>query len=135
MKNVRISVLILLSLTVIIGLFTLASCQSTQATTASGNETSVSNPAGSSEASVLIQNSTFVPSSITVSVGTKVTWTNKDRMAHSVKSGVRGTSDAGKLFYGPNIDTGATFSYTFTKAGTYPYFCDIHIDFGEVIVK
>jgi plastocyanin len=134
MKKVRISVLILLSLTVIIGLFTLASCQSTQTTAASANETSESIAPGS-EASVLIQNSTFVPSSITVSVGTKVTWTNKDRMAVSVKSGERGTSDAGKLFYAPNIETGATFSYTFTKAGTYPYFEDIHIFYGEVIVK
>jgi plastocyanin len=134
MKNIRVSALILLGLVIITGLLTLTSCQGTQTTATSANGTSVSIAPGS-EASVLIQNSTFVPGSIIVSVGTKVTWTNKDRMAVSVKSGIRGTSDAGKLFYAPNIETDASFSYTFTKAGTYPYFEDIHIFTGEVIVK
>lgn len=72
--------------------------------------------------SVTIQNFAFTPSSITVKVGTTVTWTNKMNVSHTV------TSDDG-VTGGPNsqlIEGGKTYSFTFAKAGTYTYHCSIH---------
>lgn len=78
---------------------------------------------------VAIQNFAFSPETITVKVGTKVTWTNKDSAGHTVTGD---TSD------GPASDTlaqGASYSFTFSKAGTFTYACSIHPDMkGTVIV-
>lgn len=63
-----------------------------------------------------------------VKVGDTVTWMNADRQAHTATSD-DGTFDSGSLF--PN----GTFSFTFKKAGTYPYACTIHPTIrGKVIV-
>ncbi|MDO8491761.1 MAG: cupredoxin family copper-binding protein, partial [Dehalococcoidia bacterium] len=61
----------------------------------------------------------FSPASISVPVGTTVTWTNKDSVAHTV------TSDSG-VFNSGNLSTNKTFSYTFATAGTFPYHCSLH---------
>src|SRR5690349_10546445 len=68
---------------------------------------------------ITISNFTFDPENIKVHVGTKVTWTNKDDTAHRVMiKDLKVKSEA--------LDTGDSFSYTFDKAGTYPYFCTMH---------
>lgn len=72
-------------------------------------------------AEVKIDNFSFGPAELTVSVGTTVTWTNRDDIPHTVTS-----SDDPKLFKSKVLDTDEKFSFTFTKAGTYPYFCSIH---------
>ncbi|HVU68608.1 MAG TPA: cupredoxin family copper-binding protein [Ktedonobacteraceae bacterium] len=69
--------------------------------------------------SVAIASLAFSPTSLTVKVGTKVTWTNNDTVAHTV------TSDQGAFDSG-TLAVGQSFSFTFTKAGTYHYHCDIH---------
>jgi plastocyanin len=80
-------------------------------------------------AEVKIDNFSFGPNALTVSVGTKVTWTNRDDIPHTVVSN-------DKVFKSPVLDTDEKFSYTFTKAGTYPYFCSIHPKMtGKVIVQ
>jgi plastocyanin len=68
---------------------------------------------------VAIQGFAFSPASITVKVGTTVTWTNRDTDAHTV------TANPGP-FKSKTLDTGDTFSYTFTKAGSFDYLCTIH---------
>ncbi len=72
------------------------------------------------EARITIQSFAFTPQSVTVSKGTKVTWSNNDSVAHTVvgDSGTPGTSGS--------IAPGATYSYTFTQAGTFTYHCGIH---------
>ena len=78
---------------------------------------------------VWIQGMAFVPSSITVSAGTTITWTNKDGMTHTV------TSDAA-LFDSGNIGSGKAYSHNFATAGTYKYHCSIHPTMlGKVIVN
>jgi plastocyanin len=78
---------------------------------------------------VWMQNTAFTPSSITVTVNTTLTWTNKDGMAHTV------TSTTG-LFDSGNINAGGTYSHQFTTAGTFPYRCTIHSGMtGTVIVQ
>jgi len=68
--------------------------------------------------SVTIDNFTFVPAEMTVKVGTTVTWTNHDDIPHAVVS-------AGK-FRSKTLDTDNSFSFTFTAAGDYKYFCSLH---------
>jgi plastocyanin len=67
---------------------------------------------------VMIDNFTFEPAQLTVKVGTTVTWTNRDDIPHTVVS-------AGK-FRSKTMDTDGTFSFTFTAAGDYKYFCSLH---------
>lgn len=79
---------------------------------------------------VSIDNFTFAPASLAVTVGTTVTWTNRDDIPHTVVS----TDDA-KTFKSKVLDTDESFSFTFTKAGTIPYFCSIHPKMtGTVVV-
>jgi plastocyanin len=78
---------------------------------------------------VWIQGMAFTPSSITVTAGTTITWTNKDAITHTV------TSDTG-VFDSGNISSGSSFSYTFSTAGTYQYHCKIHASMtGSVVVN
>jgi plastocyanin len=61
----------------------------------------------------------FTPATLTIPVGTTVTWTNKDDTPHTVSSTT-------KVFASGGLDQGGTFAYTFTTPGTYPYFCKLH---------
>jgi len=70
---------------------------------------------------VKIDNFSFGPATLTVAVGTTVTWTNRDDIPHTVVS-----TDDTKTFKSRVLDTDEKFSFTFSKAGTYPYFCSIH---------
>lgn len=66
---------------------------------------------------------TFSPASLTIKVGTTVIWKNSTQTPHTV------TSDDGTTFNSGDstpIAPGATFSFTFTKAGTFAYQCDFH---------
>jgi plastocyanin len=79
-------------------------------------------------ATVVIQNFAFTPQTLTVKVGAKVTWTNADSTAHTVTSanGMSTSAAATGLFDSGTIGQGGSFSFTFTKAGTYFYECTIH---------
>lgn len=81
------------------------------------------------------QNTTFNPASMTVSSGTQVKWVNKDSFAHTVTSGTVGSPD-GKFDSG-NMGGGASFTFTFSTAGTYKYYCRIHGSMmtGTIIVQ
>ena len=80
---------------------------------------------------VKIDNFSFGPASLTVAAGTTVVWTNRDDIPHTVVS----TDDA-KTFKSKVLDTDEKFSFTFSKGGTYPYFCSIHPKMtGKVIVQ
>jgi len=70
------------------------------------------------EIKVTIDNFTFSPAELKVKVGDTVTWTNHDDIPHTVVS-------AGK-FRSKTMDTDNTFTFTFTSAGDYKYFCSLH---------
>ncbi|HEV8654005.1 MAG TPA: plastocyanin/azurin family copper-binding protein [Candidatus Limnocylindria bacterium] len=61
----------------------------------------------------------YDPSSITVKVGTTVTWINRGQQTHDVNA-------YDKSFASGNLLPGGTFAYTFTKPGTYRYYCIPH---------
>ena len=73
-----------------------------------------------SDHKITIQATQFSPSSLTMLMGTKVTWTNADADIHSV------VSDDAVSFNSGNINPGATFSFTPSATGTYAYHCGIH---------
>ena len=80
-------------------------------------------------ASVSIANFSFTPAKLSISVGTTVIWTNNDSVTHTV------TADGG-AFDSNNLSPGNTFSFTFSKAGTYTYHCKIHPSMmGTILVK
>jgi plastocyanin len=81
-------------------------------------------------ADVSIQNFSYIPATITVAPGERVTWTNNERsVPHTV------TSDS-DVFDSGRLAPGATFSFTFTTPGTYTYHCAIHpYMHGTVVVQ
>jgi plastocyanin len=80
-------------------------------------------------AAVKIDNFVFGPQTITVPVGATVTWTNSDDIPHTAVS-------TEGVFKSKVMDTDEKFSYTFTKPGTYPYYCSIHPKMtGKVVVQ
>ena len=80
-------------------------------------------------AEVTVDNFSFGPETLKVSVGTTVTWTNRDDIPHTVVS-----TDG--VFKSKVRDTDEKFSFTFTKAGTYPYYCSVHPKMtGKVVVQ
>jgi plastocyanin len=70
------------------------------------------------EIKVTLDNFTFSPVELKVKVGDTVTWINHDDIPHTVVS-------AGK-FRSKTMDTDGSFSFTFTSAGDYKYFCSLH---------
>jgi plastocyanin len=94
--------------------------------TANPTPTPTPTTASNSGNSVSIMNFSFSPNSLTVKVGTKVTWTNHDSVTHTV------TANQG-AFNSPVLP-GNSFSFTFTKAGTYAYHCMIHPSMMATIV-
>lgn len=107
MKNIILirSRLVLLTLLSVFPLFITSGCKKT------------SDVPGPNE--VFIEGNTFRPSTITVTAGTTITWTNKDGVIHTV------TSTTG-LFDSGSISSNGIYSHTFTTAGTFPYYCTVH---------
>jgi plastocyanin len=68
---------------------------------------------------VRIQDFGFTPPTLSVTVGTQVTWVNGGPSNHTVTAN-DGSFDAG------TIQRNASFNFTFTKAGTFAYHCSIH---------
>src|ERR1700761_5646360 len=87
-------------------------------------------PARAADAAATIDNFTFSPPVLTVAVGTKVTWTNRDDIPHTVTD-----ADHPKEIKSHALDTGDSYSRTFTAPGTYHYFCSLHPHMqGTVVV-
>jgi plastocyanin len=114
----------------------IAACSSSSTPATSVPATAAPSAAAPSEAvppttgsAVAIANFSFQPATITVPVGTTVTWTNNDSASHTV------TADDGS-FKSESLGSGATFSQTFATAGTFAYHCAIHSTMkGTVVVK
>jgi plastocyanin len=86
-------------------------------------------PPQAATAEVKIDNFSFGPATLTIAPGTTVTWINRDDIPHTVVS-------TDSVFKSKVLDTDEKFSFTFIKAGSYPYFCSIHPKMtGNVVVK
>jgi amicyanin len=69
---------------------------------------------------VVIQNFAYQPANLQVKVGTTVTWTNQDAAPHTI------TFRDGALTSSKLLQKDGAFSYTFTTAGTFTYYCQVH---------
>jgi len=116
-KNVRIAGMVM---PVIIAMLLLV---------AASSRVTASDQPSAANVGVKIDNFVFGPQAITVPVGTTVTWTNSDDIPHTAVS-----TDG--VFKSKVMDTDEKFSYTFTKAGIYSYYCSVHPKMtGQVVVK
>jgi plastocyanin len=88
-------------------------------TSGAGGSAGAGGQPSASGTQVTITGFAFAPATVTVKVGSTVTWTNDDSASHTV------TADDGSFDSG-GFAKGATFSHTFTKPGTYPYHCTFH---------
>ena len=78
---------------------------------------------------VSVDNFSFAPAMATVTVGSSITWTNRDDIPHTVVS-------TEQKFKSPVLDTGEQFSHRFDTPGTYKYFCSIHPKMtGQIVVE
>jgi plastocyanin len=66
---------------------------------------------------IWIRGMAFDPGTRTLSVGTTLTWTNKDAATHTVTGSGWGSG---------NLAQNATYAHTFDTPGSYPYHCAIH---------
>lgn len=127
MKRNNLLMYLLLVMALLIIALPLAGCAGTGKTVSStAAETTTAN-----SNQVICKNNKFVPDTLTVKVGTTVTWVNQDGYIHTVTSGTS-PSDRSGLFDSGNLNGGETFSFTFDKAGTYDYFCIPHFSLGMI---
>lgn len=81
-------------------------------------------PAGTEQVG-LTGSLTFSPSSLTIPVGTTVRWRNEQAIFHTI------TPDGHSEWTRATVsNVGDTFEHTFNTAGTFPYFCEPHLNQG-----
>jgi plastocyanin len=102
---------------------TAAPVADTQSVTQSQAEPAAANAADAADYTIAIKDYAFAQKSLTVNVGDTVKWTNEDTAPHTVT-----TTSGPASFDSGNLSKGQSFSYTFTKAGTYDYYCAVHPD-------
>ena len=108
---------------VLLGMLLVAGCTQSPA----GNPP----PAGVNE--VKISGFAFVPQTITIQKVQAVSWTNEDAVIHQIAADP-GQPDISDLS-SSSMNKGGTYSYTFSKAGTWTYHCSIHPSMkGTVVV-
>jgi plastocyanin len=104
------------------------SSNSTTASTAS-HSGSAGTPGSAGSQQIEMDDDVFKPAQLTVPAGTKVTWVNKGKKAHTVVS-----SD--KLFDSGLVQVGGQFSYSFDTPGTYSIRCSPHPKMlGQIVVQ
>jgi plastocyanin len=112
------------------------------ATTMSGNMTGNATGASGGDSVTISPGSSvpsngkfFVPDTLTVSKGTKVSWTNGDSTLHTVTSGSPEAGNSGTEFDSSYLAAGKTFQHQFNTAGTFDYYCTLHPYMkGKVVV-
>ena len=80
---------------------------------------------------IVIDNFAFSPRTLTVSVGARVTWINRDDVPHTATA-----KGKPRAFQSGTLDTDGQYSFVFKQPGTYDYFCAVHPHMtGKIIVK
>ena len=118
----------------------------TACSSGTADETSSTKSSGKPDGPVIkLSRLMFMPATTEIKVGTTLTWTNDESISHTVTSGeATGIDKTTSLRSGEKPDgtydeqlakKGDSFSFTYDKAGTYPYYCDIHKGMnGEIVV-
>lgn len=80
------------------------------------------------DASIVDNDRTYLPKDtrVTIGIDSRINWTNRDLVAHTVASDTGYSNDRVGRFESELIERNASYEYTFTEVGKYPYHCDIH---------
>ena len=97
------------------------------AASADSSSTMASATPTATPAVVTIKDFAFNPNALSVLVGGSVTFKNLDTASHTA-------SDAAGAWDSGNLDTGQSWTYKFTKAGTYKIICKYHPSMKGTIV-
>ena len=91
--------------------------------------TPVPSPMPSPVSIIHIKNFAYVPDSVTIPAGSTVKFVEDDETPHTVTAS-DGSFDSG------NLNQKQTWTHTFAKAGTYPYYCAYHTYMkGKIIIQ
>lgn len=108
-------------------IFSMVSCAAGLAATTASSPTGTTLATSTAANTVSIESFKFTPETLTIKTGTTVTWTNKDSVAHDIKS---------DSFNSPSLAQNQTFSFTFNDKGTFNYICGVHPSMkGKIIVE
>jgi plastocyanin len=97
---------------------------------ASGGSTTAQSTGGAAGGAVKISiaDYKYMPETVTVKPGTRVTWTNQDTARH--------TATSGSAFDTGDLDKGDSKVLTLSKPGSFTYTCQFHAFMkGTVVVK
>ncbi|HET8760069.1 MAG TPA: plastocyanin/azurin family copper-binding protein [Nitrospiria bacterium] len=97
-------------------------------------------PASAGEQTVMIETQSFAPQVMTVHVGDRVTWSNRDHTEHFLTSSGPMTrsvaTQVGDLEFHQRMIPGSDYSHSFKSPGVYGYFCAIHMGmWGTIVVE
>ena len=121
MEKNKNKIKLFLKIMIVLTIAIMTGCKSDNSVSTYGSSGSQGTP-GANE--VWMQNIAFVPASKTISVGTTITWINKDNYPHQPTSGIPNYPDG--LFKSGSLANGDTYSYKFNAIGTFKYYCFIH---------
>ena len=83
------------------------------------------------EKQIVIDSFTFDPPEVTIPVGTRINWFNRDDVPHTATSTAKP-----RVFDSASLDTDQKYSFTFASAGVYEYICAVHTKTtGRITVK
>ncbi len=102
-----------------------------------GDDPTVSESPGRTGRTVSVEDNSFVPAELTVSVGTEVIWTDRGDNPHSIKA-TDGSFDSHPNCPGEAcMKNGDTFKHTFSTAGRFTYSCNVHGELmsGAIVVQ
>jgi plastocyanin len=132
-------IVVILNIAVLLTVFSFYGCSIANQTDSSVESDSSTTP--SPEATTHIVEMTddyeFVPSSLTIKQGDSVKWVMKSPKPHEVASGTVIMTEDGRegvpdgLWQTGKMVSGS-FTYTFNSTGTFPYYCDSHVDQGMI---
>lgn len=133
-KAVPIAIIIAI-IVIILGILTLSGTF-TSVNKGNSNNSTVNND---TQATVIIENGTFNPRTLTVKPGTTVVWkVNEPTGKYMITSNKTGNNE-GYLFMSDDLSNGQTFSYTFPGNGTFDYYDMDNMDnenlTGTIIVQ
>ena len=96
----------------------------------SGESNDTTESAGGDEQRIEIANQAFDPETVTVAVGTTVTWVSADpNLPHTSNS-------EDEIWFSGTLNEGDEFPFTFDEPGTYAYFCEVHPTMtGTIVVE
>jgi plastocyanin len=101
-----------------------------------GAAASYTDMSGRPEVALTMQNIAFSPATVIVSKGAKVTWTNRDPVVHFVNTDPHPTHNHTPDLNSQELAQNATYSFTFSQPGEYPYHCSAHTSMtARVLVK